>query len=199
MIVNDDYERDLGVRFGATVVKSNTRERSAVDDGHGQRLGPDRHFGHQQHQHRRLAVPGFDTADRSALQREPAGLESGRIVRARDPRLRLPRRPRIDGAAGGRQRQDRVDAARDRDQPARGSHRPGCRDSVPGIVLERRDDHAVQGGRAEPQGHAADHAGRPDHHGSARHEGLRRPGGPERDGRPGAEHRHPLGHDTQWS
>ncbi len=37
-------------------------------------------------------------------------------------------------------------------------------------------DHAVQGGRAEPDGDPADHAGRPDHHGSAHHEGRGRRG-----------------------
>ena len=51
VIVNDDYERDLGVRFGATVVKNNTANGLLSMTGTGAGSDTDRQLGHQQPEH----------------------------------------------------------------------------------------------------------------------------------------------------
>ena len=173
VIVNDDYSRELGVRFGATAANDNSGNGLIGVTGTG--LGTaamvgtadDRRSG-------RLGTARAGPAARLALQREPAGRQPGRLDRARDSRQRLPRRPRALGVAGRRRWPRHLDAAHRSDEPTRSADPARYRDPVPGVLVERRNDDVVQGSRVEPHGRAADHARRPHHHGPHGHEGLGR-------------------------
>jgi type IV pilus assembly protein PilQ len=65
------------------------------------------------------------------------------------------------GAVGGRERRQERDhflAAHHHGQPEASHHHARCRNSLPGIGIERRHDHPVQERRAVVEGDPADHA-----------------------------------------
>ena len=191
VIVADDFSRELGVRAGFTRVSDDVSDLFAIS---GSAQSTDSIMGSALDN---LATTGQPYPGGSAvrqlrpLQREHAGIEPGGPHRAVDPRFRrLPDRPRAVGGAERGPRRDQVHAARHHGEPARGDHRAGRRDPVPGVGVLGRDDHAVQEGGAVAQGDAADHAGRPRDPRPGGHQGQRRPAGAERDRRLRALDRH---------
>ena len=162
VIVNDDFERDLGVRAGLTGTRGN---------GNNGLFLTIRHRGRHRHrpQHgdfepcgERHALSGRRPDRRRGgepLQRQHAGLEPGRQPRVHAAGFRLHRRPRIVGGAGRGPRRSGFLAARHHGEPEGSDDRAGYGNSVPAVGLERRDHDLVQEGGAVAEGDAADHAG----------------------------------------
>ena len=190
VIVNDDFSRELGVRFGGAFVGNYGSERrphvrrQQRPRQRRRRVGPDHRPERPRRRRRHRRQPQVQTragADRYMVNlpiANPAGrlaltlLDSDYVVDLE-----------LTAAQTRRPRRGRLRPARHHGERQGSGHRAGHRDSVPGVGLERRDDHAVQEGRAVAQGHAADHAGRPHHPRPDGQQGQRRPGRAERDGR----------------
>ena len=152
--------------------------------------GSSRSAGVQTGQTRRLPgvlLPGFvqrESAGRSD-QRPPAGAVRDQPVQRRPHALRQPRDLR---PAGRRQGQDRVQPARDHRRQHRGDHRAGKRDSLSAGDQQRRNQHFLPQGDAEPEGQAADHARR-----QCDHEARGAQGQPRRGNRRRTFDRHQAG------
>ncbi len=198
VIVNDDFSRELGVRFGGAAVFNH-----GGSDGMGfvgsersrhraRRVRPDP----RPERRRRRWRPGHDADGRRPLHGQPADREPGGPDRDDPARLRLRGRPRDHRRAERRPRRGGLGTARHHGERQGGGDRAGPGDPVPGIVLERRHDDAVQEGRAGTQGNAADHPRRPHHPRPDGQQGQRRRRGAERHGRIRAEHRHARDHDA---
>jgi len=196
LLVQDTGERLADIRRLVTTLDIPIRQVSIesriviVNDDYGRELGA-RKSEFEWH-----SFPGRDRWHRRSLQRQSARREPCRLHRTGDSRLGLSRGSRALGASGRGQWRNLLDAEDHHSQQHRGADLAGCRDSISGVFLERCDDHAVQGGRAQPDGDSADHARRPDHHGSPGDEGLRRRGRAERDRRFRAEHRYARRRDA---
>ena len=107
VIVNDDFERDLGVRAGLTATAKNggnglfetSGTASSTDTGLGSAITNLASYW------QRLSGGGADRQLRGqSLQRQPAGQQPGRQPRVHAARLRLHRRPRAVCRAGRRPR-----------------------------------------------------------------------------------------------
>ncbi len=172
VIVTNDFERDLGARFGVTATRANgtnglyetTGTAAGVDTGISSALTNLTTNG--------TVYPVSLPTGATATNRYNVNLpvtDPGRQHRARHPRLRLPGRPGTVGRAGGKPRHGSGLAARDHRQPEGGDDLAGRGNPVPAVRLQRRDHDRVQGRGAVAQGQAADHARQPHHPGS---EGL---------------------------
>ena len=185
VVVSDTFERDLGAQFGVTTAQKNGNSGLLAVSGTGTgadtlvqtALGPP------------PAVPRSG-ANHGSLARDPCAGQPvhGQYARREHQRQhrRVAARRQLPGGSGavrrGERGQERDDflAARHHREPEAGHHHAGCRDSLPGIGIERRHHHAVQGRRAVAQGHAADHAGQPGDPGSRRARRHGRSAGDER-------------------
>ena len=181
VIVNDDFSRDLGVRFGGAFVGNygsndglmwlgsqglqqrrrrrgpiiSPTARAAVGiDGNSVATAPvpDRYI---------VNLPVANPAGRLALTL----LDSDYVVDLEISAAQAEGRGEVVSAP-------RVITANGKEA----SIEQGVEIPVPGVGVERRHDHAVQEGRAVAQGHAADHAGRPHHPRPDGQQGQRRPG-----------------------
>ena len=194
VIVNDDFERDLGVRAGYTGVHSNGNNglfmtsgtAASTDTGLNSALSNLASNGTVNP----VAVPTGDAAASRYNVNMPVA-NPGRQPGVPAAGFRLHRRSRAVGRAGRRPGRGGVLAARDHGQPEGSVHRAGYGNSVPGSRLERRDHGLVQEGGAVAEGHAADHAGQSHHPRSVCHQGQRRPGGGDLGRRQRALDRHP--------
>ena len=160
VVVSDTFERDLGAQFGVTTAQTNGNNGLLAVTGNGTGDGHHGAVGADQHQLRpagrlRWRRPPSPIATWSIL---PAANTNGSIGISLAGR-QLPGRPRAVGGGERRQERDHLLAARHHREPEAGDHHAGRRDSLPGIGLERRHDHAVQERGAVAQGDAADHAG----------------------------------------
>jgi hypothetical protein len=167
VIVNDDFSRELGVRSDSRPERR-ARPARTRDHAHGRR----------------------------PLHGQPAGCEPGGPHRDDPARLRLRGRPRDHRRTERGPRRGGLGTARHHGERQGSGDRAGPGDPVPGIVLERRHDDAVQEGRAGTQGNAADYARRPHHPRPDGQQGQRRRRGAKRHGRIRAEHRHARDHDA---
>ena len=87
VIVNDDFSRELGVRFGGAVVGNYGSNDGLMYVGHAASTRPtgDSRPDHRHRRHRRHAgVDGYrcDAGRQRSLQRQPAGRQPGRHARA---------------------------------------------------------------------------------------------------------------------
>ncbi len=168
VIVNDDFSRELGVRFGGAFVGDYGGRRPGVYRRRRPRRGARSSRARPSSTNQNPGGLGnsarhADADGQRPLHGQPADRKPGRQDRDDAARFGLHGRPRDHGRAARRPWRGGLGAARDHRQRQGSGHRAGHRDPVPGIVLERRDHHAVQESRAVAQGHAADHSGRPRH------------------------------------
>jgi type IV pilus assembly protein PilQ len=182
VVANDDFSRNLGVRFGATAIG----DQQSLGFGGTNSAGVVSSSGVGREDDDIVLQPNNNNApggtppaislpnvnDRYMVNL-PVANPADRTYAAR---LGLHSGSGAVGGTGRRTRPDRVRAARSDGEPARSGDRAGYGDSVPGSFLERCDHDSVQEGSARIEGHPADHAGQPHHHGSHRQQGQRGPG-----------------------
>ena len=168
VIVNDDFQRQLGARFGFTNVQQNGNTGLVTTTGTA--AGTDQIISSAINNVQTgtppsiypISVPTGATAP-APLQRQPAGVLAGRHVRPGHPRQQLHRRPGAVGGPGGDGGEHHLQPARHHRQPEGGLDRAGRGNSLPAVGLERRHHDPVQEGGAGSEGHPADHPGQPHH------------------------------------
>ncbi len=177
VIVNNDFQRELGAVLGFNGVNKNGANGLVTTSGSAAGVDTIVSSALTNLTSTGSTLPGhpahrLQCAD--ALQRQPAGLEPGRQHRPGHPGLRLPAGPGTVGGADRDARRHHLHAQRDHGQPEAGQDPAGHRDPVPGVGVQRRDLHSVQGCGAVTGSDPADHAGQPHHPRSGCEEGHRR-------------------------
>ena len=181
VIVNDDFSRDLGVRFGGAFVGNygsndglmwmGAQGLNSADGSRGPIISPNGPGGAGIDGNSVATSPVPDRYNVNLPIANPAArlaltlLDSDYVVDLElsaaqtEGRGELVSSPRVITANG-----------------KEASIEQGVEIPVPGVGLERRDHDAVQEGGAVAEGHAADHAGRPHHPRPHGQQGQRRPG-----------------------
>ncbi len=166
VLVNDDFNRQLGATLGLTDVQRNGQTGLVTTTGSCRRHGLDRQLRADQRSVQRPALPGLhsDGIERvQPLQRQPARGHTRWLDRRRHSLRLEPGRPRALRRRGRDRGQGHLFAAGDHRQPETGDDHAGRGNPVPAVGLERRHFDLVQERGAAAAGHSADHARQPHH------------------------------------